>query len=114
MIRRPPRATRTDTLFPYTTLFRSGDARCGTHGPASPRFGAGRAAAATTGIARIEGQGARRAAGKPRRVLALAGSCIRGADADRLVVGRASWKGRPFVWWSSRPGRHVQIGRAHV
>src|SRR3546814_9365269 len=27
MIRRPPRATRTDTLFPYTTLFR---ARCST------------------------------------------------------------------------------------
>src|SRR3546814_3471892 len=26
MIRRPPRSTRTDTLFPYTTLFRS-DAR---------------------------------------------------------------------------------------
>src|SRR3546814_13944145 len=25
MIRRPPRSTRTDTLFPYTTLFRSGD-----------------------------------------------------------------------------------------
>src|SRR3546814_7227205 len=24
MIRRPPRSTRTDTLFPYTTLFRSG------------------------------------------------------------------------------------------
>src|SRR3546814_17771331 len=27
MIRRPPRSTRTDTLFPYTTLFRSG---CGS------------------------------------------------------------------------------------
>src|SRR3546814_12174222 len=28
MIRRPPRSTRTDTLFPYTTLFRSdGEAR---------------------------------------------------------------------------------------
>src|SRR3546814_9864629 len=25
MLRRPPRATRTDTLFPYTTLFRSPD-----------------------------------------------------------------------------------------
>src|SRR3546814_2976841 len=25
MIRRPPRSTRTDTLFPYTTLFRSLD-----------------------------------------------------------------------------------------
>src|SRR3546814_20247352 len=30
MIRRPPRSTRTDTLFPYTTLFRSpGAHRCG-------------------------------------------------------------------------------------
>src|SRR3546814_2451484 len=28
MIRRPPRSTRTDTLFPYTTLFRS-DAELG-------------------------------------------------------------------------------------
>src|SRR3546814_5996062 len=27
MIRRPPRSTRTDTLFPYTTLFRSGPRR---------------------------------------------------------------------------------------
>src|SRR3546814_12450764 len=27
MIRRPPRSTRTDTLFPYTTLFRSQAAR---------------------------------------------------------------------------------------
>src|SRR3546814_2312058 len=28
MIRRPPRSTRTDTLFPYTTLFRSACADC--------------------------------------------------------------------------------------
>src|SRR3546814_12335419 len=27
MIRRPPRSTRTDTLFPYTTLFRSRQAQ---------------------------------------------------------------------------------------
>src|SRR3546814_7645952 len=32
MIRRPPRSTRTDTLFPYTTLFRSnGDLHRGRH-----------------------------------------------------------------------------------
>src|SRR3546814_18090225 len=34
MIRRPPRSTRTDTLFPYTTLFRSrgnDDSRLGEH-----------------------------------------------------------------------------------
>src|SRR3546814_15005766 len=29
MIRRPPRSTRTDTLFPYTTLFRSGASQAG-------------------------------------------------------------------------------------
>src|SRR3546814_3376937 len=29
MIRRPPRSTRTDTLFPYTTLFRSLSDACG-------------------------------------------------------------------------------------
>src|SRR3546814_3078236 len=28
MRRRPPRSTRTDTLFPYTTLFRSAASRC--------------------------------------------------------------------------------------
>src|SRR3546814_2245356 len=47
MIRRPPRSTRTDTLFPYTTLFRSGGyaiqhhqcGRCSLadHGPCATR-----------------------------------------------------------------------------
>src|SRR3546814_4287013 len=32
MIRRPPRSTRTDTLFPYTTLFRSHLLIAGTTG----------------------------------------------------------------------------------
>src|SRR3546814_2684831 len=31
MIRRPPRSTRTDTLFPYTTLFRSTAEGPGSH-----------------------------------------------------------------------------------
>src|SRR3546814_18268344 len=34
MIRRPPRSTRTDTLFPYTTLFRSHEKPCRLHRPA--------------------------------------------------------------------------------
>src|SRR3546814_18652182 len=33
MIRRPPRSTRTDTLFPYTTLFRSIRVFLGRHIP---------------------------------------------------------------------------------
>src|SRR3546814_9224432 len=54
MRRRPPRSTRTDALFPYTTLFRSQD-----------RAGTRRQAAA---------QGDRRArpAGQPRRMIARA------------------------------------------
>src|SRR3546814_4315798 len=28
MLRRPPRSTRTDTLFPYTTLYRSNETGC--------------------------------------------------------------------------------------
>src|SRR3546814_14092870 len=47
MIRRPPRSTRTDTLFPYTTLFRSdrhhpasaqGRKRSANHRLSYPRF----------------------------------------------------------------------------
>src|SRR3546814_21100297 len=40
MIRRPPRSTRTDTLFPYTTLFRScpHDCRWLTARPSIPPF----------------------------------------------------------------------------
>src|SRR3546814_2542763 len=34
MIRRPPRSTRTDTLFPYTTLFRSQGQICPQDRPA--------------------------------------------------------------------------------
>src|SRR3546814_5286145 len=36
MIRRPPRSTRTDTLFPYTTLFRSNCALCAASSWSSP------------------------------------------------------------------------------
>src|SRR3546814_5091587 len=43
MIRRPPRSTRTDTLFPYTTLFRSPSRRSGPdswfdHAQAAPTW----------------------------------------------------------------------------
>src|SRR3546814_5737461 len=40
MIRRPPRSTRTDTLFPYTTLFRSRRRRARAPHPAAVRLAA--------------------------------------------------------------------------
>src|SRR3546814_9975960 len=53
MIRRPPRSTRTDTLFPYTTLFRSDDFDHGQYRvyPADP-VGVDRPRAATSGLRR--------------------------------------------------------------
>src|SRR3546814_18047720 len=42
MIRRPPRSTRTDTLFPYTTLFRSHDHRQDGLAPLANRSADGR------------------------------------------------------------------------
>src|SRR3546814_8115037 len=56
MIRRPPRSTRTDTLFPYTTLFRSlpkaATATTRNRSPRPPRATA--AASAPTPAARSE------------------------------------------------------------
>src|SRR3546814_15911467 len=49
MIRRPPRSTRTDTLFPYTTLFRSGMLRP----VVSERFPTGRMIASVRGDAPV-------------------------------------------------------------
>src|SRR3546814_6181578 len=46
MIRRPPRSTRTDTLFPYTTLFRSPVPLA--QGMAQPRHGLANACTAGT------------------------------------------------------------------
>src|SRR3546814_17499398 len=80
MIRRPPRSTRTDTLFPYTTLFRSRGAL--GHGEAELhlRFGArGGDAGLDPGTARV-GAGAPRplhlsgAARLPRQHLPEAGA----------------------------------------
>src|SRR3546814_4118854 len=60
MIRRPPRSTRTDTLFPYTTLFRSRTSKVSLHGEErragdDPRrarapFGGARRTAAPRGV----------------------------------------------------------------
>src|SRR3546814_14632995 len=74
MIRRPPRSTRTDTLFPYTTLFRSligapkfcGGARLRDGGDRRPAFAAQLCADCIVGAQRQENPAARRAA-KARR-----------------------------------------------
>src|SRR3546814_5776294 len=72
MIRRPPRSTRTDTLFPYTTLFRSRDRRQfrGGSGAAFPR--GERCMKKVTNLAFIRAQPVRSAelGGRLRRLVA--------------------------------------------
>src|SRR3546814_18388290 len=120
MIRRPPRSTRTDTLFPYTTLFRSaimekgcgicplmssapvqpaictwnitGDGAYLPKGPNATRFGS-----VSEGVPRLR-QGAVRPAGA--RVLRDGGaveSAVRGVG-----IGRASGRERgcryEWIW----------------
>src|SRR3546814_540930 len=77
MIRRPPRSQGTDTLFPYTTLFRSGDGACAARQGArlkhplkiGARFPA-------TGIARLA---------KPRCEIVLVAHRSGSRDAEMVV-----------------------------
>src|SRR3546814_10887550 len=53
MIRRPPRATRTDSLFPYTTLFRSATQPLGQQDSGRGDTGGGAVARPVAGLARL-------------------------------------------------------------
>src|SRR3546814_15237655 len=101
MIRRPPRSTRTDTLFPYTTLFRSEESRDN-----------GRS---LYGIfVRIAGKG-----GQALAVTAAQGTFLATDDPDTiifrlkngvLVHDSPKYEAPRILTFNS----HVQIGRAHV
>src|SRR3546814_8110510 len=83
MIRRPPRSTRTDTLFPYTTLFRSNGARLRhllagvsmTNAPPPPTTAA---QSARTILTRLHEVMASRtnAQGKLNQVVGIIGECL--------------------------------------
>src|SRR3546814_6933481 len=76
MIRRPPRSTRTDTLFPYTTLFRSIEKRPLAVGRAHRR--AGQPGQSLRHIAKLRIMGGERVGG--RRILGEFGLCGRSEE----------------------------------
>src|SRR3546814_12734821 len=86
MIRRPPRSTRTDTLFPYTTLFRSSSIPTLTNGAAIPQCRDPPGIIADIGEHRIGipadlRRGARRVVAR-RRIAGCGGGLNRAADLD--------------------------------
>src|SRR3546814_2532514 len=99
MIRRPPRSTRTDTLFPYTTLFRS------IRAP-------GRRAEPLAGVGRIGRRGVGDVALRP------GANTARASRADKLALARAPGDARSGRGWpvGSRAtpdadGRARELGR---
>src|SRR3546814_2698582 len=90
MIRRPPRSTRTDTLFPYTTLFRS---------PAVPlrRPGGGRRRRLSLGIG----------------LLGLLTACwVRRTRRTKQTPTTGNKKGRPWPPFSFRCWRPQSLARS--
>src|SRR3546814_15867139 len=128
MILRPPRSTRTDTLFPYTTLFRSriadlvGSVECQRRIVDDiARDAAGRASTAKLEHARSDGGDARIAVvsgedngARPKLVdaadagnQAVEGEAVRPVERQRRIVGDvtryAGW--RPSISKLDSPGR---------
>src|SRR3546814_10890269 len=110
MLRRPPRSTRTDTLFPYTTLFRSQFEEDDVAVPA----GQAERGAGTVEDPRLAGhERARRVADAWARGSGSEGARLfGGADGDAVEGAR-----RPPRGEAARPGaprRQEPLGRAHV
>src|SRR3546814_6229198 len=128
MIRRPPRSTRTDTLFPYTTLFRSRQLPDRRHVQAFAELALVRGAVAEeaeadlVGPAGLEAQpgasGERQPAADDRgfadQPLARVGQVHRPAEslADAGFLAENFCHQRRDV--GTLPDRMAEIGRAHV
>src|SRR3546814_8758303 len=101
MIRRPPRSTRTDTLFPYTTLCRSQRRQyAGDHLAVGQRLAARQRVATAVRLRRVErGERGRRevfdmhrlaqAVGVARQGEAVPARCHRGDPGQGAVAGSA-------------------------
>src|SRR3546814_9831012 len=101
MIRRPPRSTRTDTLFPYTTLFRSH--RRGTLEPAG-------GPAAKIGAARLR----RAVPERPERApIAVFGARLfEPAAVVTHEIAKAATLGVPRMLKEAREGQHMLLSLA--
>src|SRR3546814_21194902 len=121
MIRRPPRSTRTDTLFPYTTLFRSllGIAlvsggillvALGRSIAVAGLIASGIAGPLTTAYIGRRWRSSR--GDHPMRGALAARPCDRGKGGARGRGPTAvqSQRGRKGVWWGTRVAARIEHG----
>src|SRR3546814_17599155 len=101
MIRRPPRSTRTDTLFPYTTLFRS------RRGTGACRIEPFRQVGMTGGEIFAHQPAQHRAIARE----IVAAEQIQPAPHSPLAFGKASRVEAVEAWVSGRRGQ-VELGEA--
>src|SRR3546814_2070786 len=101
MIRRPPRSTRTDTLFPYTTLFRSGAKATIEVGGKSETIEVEKVILAVGIVGNVEDLG-------------LEGTKVK-VEKTHVVIDEWMQTGEPGVYAiGDLAGPPWQIGRAHV
>src|SRR3546814_8489228 len=103
MIRRPPRSTRSDTLFPYTTLFRSAPA---VRQPTAKEFLRRERRSHVAGVGDQD-------IGLAQRIKRLV--ILEHAGADPLVLGEQLQQFEPrevHVMPDATADQHAEIGRA--
>src|SRR3546814_16463794 len=93
MIRRPPRSTRTDTLFPYTTLFRSATEQVIGSAPDASKDDLDRAIAAAR--AAFPGWAATPIAERKAALIAMGQAVM--AEADALKRLLTAEQGKPHA-----------------
>src|SRR3546814_8178120 len=110
MIRRPPRSTRTDTLFPYTTLFRSAGFCQVTPAAGGVGFGAGVGFAGGAGLT----GGAGWAGAVAGTSSFIEGTSCHGSGGATVCAARLA--GTSAVAARNKVASFIilQIGRAHV
>src|SRR3546814_18092222 len=104
MLRRPPRSTRTDTLFPYTTLFRSTLIMTPLRGADNEIYGMAQGNLAVGGLGVSGADGSQVSVNIPS-----AGRIPGGATVERAVA--TGFDTAPTLTFNLS---EAEIGRAHV